>query len=375
MPTASNVLIVGGGISGMTLALGLKKAGICCEIVEINSQWTVLGVGIALQGPALRALRTIGLLNECVERGFGYSHFTICDADGRVTGRVELPRLNGPDYPATIGIMRQAVHSVLKDAVTRAGVSVCLGVTVASLEQNDDFATVQFTDGTHANYALVVGADGTNSNVRDLVFGTECKPKYTGQAVWRATVSRPKEVRGRYSFFGPRNKAGFNPVSKTEMYVFLVQNLPKFIRLPDDQLPEVIQEQLNDFGGLVAAVREEITDPNHIVYRPVTSHILSPPWHRGRVVLIGDAAHTSTPQMATGAGLAVEDSIVLASLLQSEEDLSRALDNFMTRRFERCQMVVKNSFQLGEWEKDPSARDADPVGLTEKSVKALAQPI
>ena len=375
MTAVPNVLIVGGGIAGMTLAVGLKRAGIRCEIVEINSQWTVVGVGIALQGPALRALRTIGVLDECVERGFGYSHFKICNADGKVNGTVELPRLNGPDYPATIGVMRQVVHSVLKDTVTKAGVPVRLGATITSLEQDDDGVTVQFTDGTHANYALVVGADGSSSKVRDLVFGTECKPKYTGQAVWRATVSRPEEVKGRYSFFGPRNKAGFNPVSKTEMYVFLVQNLPKFIRLPDDRLPEVMREQLNDFGGLVAAAREEITDPNHIVYRPVTSHILPPPWYRGCVLLIGDAAHTSTPQMAAGAGLAVEDSIVLASLLRSEQSVSHAFKNFMTRRFERCRMVVENSFQLAEWEKNPSALEADPVGLTEKSVKALAQPI
>jgi naringenin degradation protein FdeE len=237
MPAVSNVLIVGGGIAGMTLAVGLRQAGIRLEIVEINPQWTVLGVGISLQGPALRALRTIGVLDQCVARGFGYSYFKACNADGHVTGTVELPRLNGADYPATIGIMREAVHSVLKDAVAKAYVPVRLGVTVASLARHDDRVTVQFSDGTRDGYDLVVGADGANSQVRDLVFGTACKPKYTGQAVWRATVNRPAEVQARYSFFGPRNKAGVNPVSHKQMYVFLVQNLPSFIRLPENRLP------------------------------------------------------------------------------------------------------------------------------------------
>jgi 2-polyprenyl-6-methoxyphenol hydroxylase-like FAD-dependent oxidoreductase len=375
MPALSNVLIVGGGIAGMALAIALKRAGISAEIVEISPQWTVLGVGIALQGPALRALRMIGVLDQCVGLGFGYSHFKACNADGEVTGTVELPRLNGADYPATIGIMRQAVHSVLKDAVAGANVPVRVGVTIASIKQDDDRAVVQLTDGTRGSYDLVVGADGTNSRIRDLVFGIECKPAYTGQAVWRATVSRPAGVAARYSFFGPRNKAGFNPVSKTEMYVYLVQNLPQFIRIPDDQLPEVMREQLIDFHGLLAEAREEITVGGRIVYRPIVSHMLSPPWHRGRVVLIGDAAHTTTPHMAAGAGLAVEDSVVLALLLESEPSLRVALEKFMTRRHERCRMVVENSRLLGEWEKNPGAPTADAVGVLDKSLKALAAPI
>jgi 2-polyprenyl-6-methoxyphenol hydroxylase-like FAD-dependent oxidoreductase len=375
MPVLGNVLIAGGGIAGMTLAVALERSGIQSEIVEVNPQWSVLGMGISLQGPALRALGMVGVLHQCVENGFGYSHFKACNAHGQVTGTVELPRLNGADYPATIGILRQAVHSILKDAVAKAAVPVRVGVTVASLEQDDDRVAVEFTDGTRGSYDLVVGADGTSSKIRDLVFEIGCTPRYTGQAVWRAAVSRPAEVQARYSFFGPRNKAGFNPVSNTEMYVYLVQNLPDFIRIPDDRMPEVMREQLSDFCGLLAVAREEITDPKDIVYRPITSHLLSPPWHRRRVVLIGDAAHTTTPHMAAGAGLAVEDSVVLALLLQSAHSLPDALEKFMMRRYARCRMVVENSFLLGEWEKNPNAPDADPVGLLDRSLKALAQPI
>src|SRR4029078_30250 len=99
MPAARNVLILGGGIAGMTLAVALKRAGIPCEVVEINPQWTVVGVGIALGGAALRALPMVGVIDQCVAKGFGYSQFIRCDADGSLVGTVDMPKLNGPDYP------------------------------------------------------------------------------------------------------------------------------------------------------------------------------------------------------------------------------------------------------------------------------------
>ena len=335
MAAARNILIVGGGISGMTLAIALRRADIRCEVVELTPEWTVPGVGISLQGATLRALGTLGLLQPCIRQGFGYSHFIACDAQGNVTGKVELPKLNGPDCPATMGIMRQILHDVLKDGMAETGVSVRLGCTITALTQDDAGVAAQFTDGTSGRYDLVVGADGAFSVVRDLVFGPAAGPQYTGQAVWRITVDRPPDVRARHSFFGPRNKSGFNPVSQTQMYIYIVQNLPEWVRLSDEELPRVMHEQLADFGGLLGVARDSVRNVSDIVYRPVHSHILPPPWHRGRVVLVGDAAHTTTPHLASGAGIAVEDSVVLAQELSTTDDLATALSKFMTRRYDR----------------------------------------
>ncbi len=374
MAAVEKLLIVGGGIAGMALAIGLKRAGMRSEIVELNPHWTVAGLGIGLGGPALRALKSINVLDQCVENGFGFSYFVAADAAGNITGTVQLPRLNGPDYPASIGIMRQSLHSVLQQALTDEQVPTRLGVTVASINQDDSGVDVTFTDGRTDRYDLVVGADGAGSKVRDMVFGTQWRPSYTGQAVWRTTVGRPPEAQSRTSYQGPRHKAGYNPVSDQQMYIYLVQNLPDFVRLRGEQLPEVLRELLVDFGGVIGAARTEIVDPESIAYRPITSMILPPPWHRGRVVLIGDAAHTVTPHLAAGAGIAIEDSIVLAELLHTEQSPASALNAFMTRRFERCRMVVENSFQLGEWEKSPNTPGADPVGVEGLTVRTLAQP-
>jgi 2-polyprenyl-6-methoxyphenol hydroxylase-like FAD-dependent oxidoreductase len=330
MANVRNALIVGCGVSGMALAIGLRRTGIEAEIVELSPEWSVLGVGISLQGPALRALKVIGVIDRCVAAGFGYSYFKTGDVDSRVTATVELPQINGPQYPAAIGIMRQQLQRVLQEELAGAEIPVRLGVTVTSLRQDDDGVDVEFTDGSKGRYGLVVGADGANSKIRDMIIGPAARPAFTGQAVWRATVPRAPEVQARYSFYGPRNKAGFNPVSTTEMYVCLVQNVPNNRRLPEDKLPEIMREQLADFRGLMAEAREQIRDPAQIVYRPVTSGLLPSPWYRDRILLIGDAAHTTTPHLA---------------------------------------------YQLGEWEKSGPPPDVDPVALVATSLRALAQPM
>ena len=373
------VLVVGGGLAGMTLATALARKGVRADIVEISQQWSALGVGISVQGPTLRALKTIGALDACVERGFGYSSVITCDPAGKVTGRVDLPKLNGPDYPATLGIMRPILNDILIEGVEAAGVPVGFGVTVQSIEQEADQVAVKLTDGSRGRYDLIVGADGANSKMRELLFGPAARPELTGQAVWRATVPRPPEVQARYSFYGPRNKCGFNPVSQSEMYVYLVENMSperrRTPRIPDEKLVAAMHELLEDFGGLVAQARDHIQDPARIVYRPIGSLLLPAPWHKGRVLLIGDAAHTATPQLASGAGIAIEDAIVLAELASQGLDAPELFDTFMSRRFERCRMVVENSWRLGEWEKTPDAPDADPVGVMNRSFAALAQPI
>ena len=369
------VLIVGAGLSGMVLATVLKRAGIDVELIEVHASWQVLGVGISVQGPALRALKSIGLLERCIAAGFGYSQVVNCDQNGAVQGVVELPRLNGAQYPSCVGMMRPALHEVVAGALTDAGVAVRFGVTVEALSQSGEEVDVTFRDGTSARYDLVVGADGANSRVRDLLFGTERRPQYTGQAVWRAMVPRPPEVKARHAYYGPRHKAGFNPVSQAEMYIYLVQNVQGNPRLEPDRWPAVMRELLADFGGHIGEVRSRITDPARIVYRPVGSLLLPPPWYKGRVMLIGDAAHTAPPQLASGATIAIEDAIVLGELLTAHLPVRQALERFMTRRYERCRIVVENSWQLGEWEKTPDAPGADATALIQASMKALAAPI
>jgi len=234
---------------------------------------------------------------------------------------------------------------------------------------------VVFSDGRSGSYDLVVGADGVRSRVRSLAMPDAPQPRYTGQGVWRARVPRTGDPMLAV-FFGSRSKAGFITVSDETQYVFCVVNAPDPQRLSEERFPELLREVLAEYGGIIGEVREQIRDHGQIYYSGLVSLILPTPWHRGRVLLIGDAAHTCTPHLAYGAGIAVEDGVVLGDVLVRYESLPVALEAFMHRRYERCRMVVENSRQLGEWEQhagpDTGRLSAE---LTEQSWAALAEPI
>jgi 2-polyprenyl-6-methoxyphenol hydroxylase-like FAD-dependent oxidoreductase len=159
------------------------------------------------------------------------------------------------------------------------------------------------------------------------------------------------------------------------MFLFLNQTLPTKTRYEGEDLKIVLREQLNEYGGLIARVRDQISDASDINYRPMDWIWVPAPWHDGRVVLIGDAVHSTTPHLATGAGIAIEDAVVLAEELGKGERLSQAITQFMERRYERCEMVVQTALQLSRMEQDPKVPDHELLALSDKAFSALTAPI
>ncbi|MGH3263532.1 MAG: FAD-dependent monooxygenase, partial [Trebonia sp.] len=152
-------LIVGGGPAGLTAAIALRHRGVTVDLVEASSDPTVLGTGLSLGGAPLRALTVIGLADRCVQAGFGSTTLTIGTAEGDVVRVLDRPRLNGPGYPSTLGIMRPVLHALLSEAAVHAGARVRRGVTVRELIQQPQSVDVQLTDGRRSRYDLVLGAD------------------------------------------------------------------------------------------------------------------------------------------------------------------------------------------------------------------------
>jgi 2-polyprenyl-6-methoxyphenol hydroxylase-like FAD-dependent oxidoreductase len=375
MRRIQRVLIAGGGIAGMSLAIALQRVGISATIVEIDRDWRVYGAGITITGPSLRAFDGLGLLDRIVAEGYCYNATRICGADGSVIVPSRVAgRPLGEHIPNSGGILRPVLHRILSDATRASGAAVRLGVSVAQLEQREEGVSAILSDDTEFNADLVVGADGIHSGMREMLFPDAPKPKLTGQGCWRAVVRRPAEIDCAHVYVGGPVKAGITPVSQAEMYLFLLQHVPDNPRMPEERFPALLAEQIHGFGGALGNIRDALGPASRINYRPLEKLLLPPPWHRGRAALIGDAAHATTPHLASGAGLAVEDGLVLADLLSSDLALDDVLAQFTARRYDRCRMVVENSVRLGELEMDRAAGE-EQAALQRSSMLALNAPI
>jgi 2-polyprenyl-6-methoxyphenol hydroxylase-like FAD-dependent oxidoreductase len=374
MSAVSHALVIGGGFSGTSAAIQLRKAGIAVDLVEIDAGWRSYGAGITLNGATLRALDRVGVLKEIIAQGACTDGGEIYTADGHKIGDLQTPRLAGNEIPGGGGIMRPVLARILSEATLGSGTKVRLGCRAMSIDQRDSAADVSFSDGTRSSYDLVIAADGARSGVRETLFPEAPKPFYTGQGVWRAVVPRPKEVRCPSFYMGPRLKAGVNPVSSTSMYLFLTEDRPVNEHVPDGELLPRLQALLDQFSAPVPKyVRSILNAESHIVYRPLEALLVPEPWYRGRVVLIGDAAHASTPHLASGAGMGVEDAVVLAEELHGASSLSQALATFQQRRWPRCRLVVENSVRLGQIEQTGGSKE-EHADIMRRSAIALAAP-
>jgi 2-polyprenyl-6-methoxyphenol hydroxylase-like FAD-dependent oxidoreductase len=341
------ILVVGGGISGLTAAIALHKIGIEVEIAEKQMEWDVYGVGIIQPPNALRALNEIGLADACIEQGISYPGFDYYSGKGHFLFHGDSPIIEG--YPAVNGISRRKVHDILFNEVEKIGTKIYMGSTVNKIENSESGVYVELSNGITTTYDIVIGADGINSKVRKLIFG-DIVQKYSGQGVWRYTLPLPKELNRGLFYYGEKAKAGLVPMSDVDMYLLVTTHEPSNPKFPNDQLHVLLQERLSEFGGAIAEAARKVTDPSLVVYRPIFTQLMPSPWYKGNVLLVGDAAHGSAPHLGQGASIAIEDVIVLADLLKNNLEISETLKLFMEKRFERCKLIVDNSDQLVEWE-------------------------
>lgn len=288
--------------------------------------------------------------------------------------RIPGQRLAGPQYPANVGISRRALHKVLSETAIELGTQVRLGLSIESYEQNANSIDVVMTDGTKGSYSVVVGADGLYSKVRTLVFGDKYRPKFTGQAVWRYNFPRSPEIDHLANYQGSFGNAGLVPLADDLMYLFTTSHEPGNPWMDENHLAQELRKRLEGFGGLIEQLREQITDNTQVVYKPLEAVFVDEQWFTGRVLLIGDAAHATTPHLGQGAGMAIEDAIVLSEELTSGGTLAEQLDRFMACRFERCKYISERSLFAGEKEIQKD-RDFDRIALVKQMLEVTAQPV
>lgn len=374
MVAIKDALIIGGGIGGLTLAGSLQRVGIQTRIIESGKRSDRLGTGISLLGNALRALDRVGMADICIEAGAGFDTVTNLNGAGDVLASFDAPRTFRPDRPGAFGVMRPVLGDLLEDFAVTGGATIDYSTTVAGIDQTQGGARVTLSTGEVAPTDLVVAADGAYSKTRLAVFGDEFRPAYSGQGGWRYTTRRPENMNGLVLYRAADGAMlGGIPLSATQCYYFLLENQAQAPRMPADQLGALFKQRLASFTApeLVAAA-EAIDQDSSISFRPYDILLMPAPWHKGRVVLIGDAAHALVPQLTSGGGMAIEDAVVLAEELSTASDASEALERYSARRAPRVGPIYETSLGICRSEQDPATDKSLSMQLLQKGHQLLA---
>jgi 2-polyprenyl-6-methoxyphenol hydroxylase-like FAD-dependent oxidoreductase len=336
------ILIVGGGIAGLALGTALRRAGLEPEIVERAPAFGAVGAGIALGVNAMAMMRRLGLEEATLERGFVLRRAEITDASGGVLGVTDLGALT-PRFGPTLSIHRAKLHEAL--LLGCAGLPLHAGTTLESLVDRGDGVEVRRSDGREGVYDLVVGADGVRSQTRRLVFGPN-EPIYAGYTCWRLVVPAPGGLEVVREMWGRGLRFGVVPMAGDTVYCFAVANAPAGTPDPEDGRVERFRARFAGFGGSVPEILEQVERPEQLIHGDLAD-LEQNPWHRGRVALLGDAAHAVTPNMGQGAAMALESAVVLADLLLEKRPLEETLRAWEGRRRDRVRFVRAQSRRIG----------------------------
>lgn len=337
--------ILGAGIAGLTTAIALQQKGIAVEIFEAAPQIQPVGAGLALAANAMQAFNKLGIADAIIAKGRKLPAFSFYNHKGKLlnsTNSLELGKKYGID---NFTIHRAELHSALLEQLKET--SVHLSKKAVGFTQNGNTTTLQFADGsTHITQCLIV-ADGINSPIRKQLL-PHSLPRYAGYVCWRAVIdSTGFDCPETSETFGSNGRFGIAPLANNLLYWYACINTPK-------DNPRFAAYTIDDlrkhFENYPAPIKEILnrTQNNALIYAPILDLVPLDRFAFGNIVLIGDAAHATTPNMGQGACQAIEDAVILADEMTKTNVYQNAFINFEQRRLERTRYITVQSRKVGE---------------------------
>lgn len=339
------VAIVGGGIGGLCAAVALRQSGAEVAVYEQADELREVGAGLTLWPNAVGVLRRLGLADELVRRGAKIRRAAVRTSGGRVLAESEPEELERLTGDPTIALHRAELHGLLLSALPADVVR--LGAKFVAAEQTPAGVTARFTDGRAADADLLVGADGVNSAVRRQLFPA-VKPRYAGYTSWRGVAPTCEGVVEGFTSesLGRGSRFGIVPIGGGRVYWYATANAPAGELQPPAERREFLLRRFDGWHTPVTRLIE--STPEGLVLRndiydiePMRS------WHGGRVVLLGDAAHPTTPNMGQGACMALESAFTLARRLGEAGEVEGALLDYERVRMARTAWVTRQSRAAG----------------------------
>jgi 2-polyprenyl-6-methoxyphenol hydroxylase-like FAD-dependent oxidoreductase len=334
--------IIGGGIAGLTMGIALQKHNIDFDIFERAPQLNEIGAGIGLYPNALNVFQKLGFAEEILKNGFAAENGQMMDQSGKVLYRLDAERMKAKYGYPFLAIHRATLQKILAGRIRQA--SLHLNKELVSISITNE---ISFTDKTNYTPDLVIGADGINSRTRELIFGN-IPLRYCGQTGWRGTVSfvlpEPFSTCGT-EIIGNSGavRFGFSKISDRTVYWFVTKKSEPNQTDNPETLKQSLLSMFKKFPPVVSRVIEA-TDSKNIIrtdlydFKPIRT------WYKNQVVLIGDAAHATTPNLGQGACQAIEDADCLASCLSKDGSIEEAFRQYQSARIKKATNVVNTSY-------------------------------
>ncbi len=340
------VLVVGGGIAGLTFTALLQQRGFKPTLVERIPEYGSVGYVIVLWPSGSRILKGLGVYRDLLDVGLQFTTYNVSDEQGLMLHSYSVKSVT-EKYGPMLSTYRPDLINVIKKAVDPG--SIRMNTTVEKIDQTNDEVYVTFSDGTEETYDLVVGCDGVRSKTRNMVFG-DVPLSHSGMNGWsfwvKPSIAKTLQIAeywGTGKFFG---------VWPTKGRLSVFTSIRNDAREPDPVESRIdrIQENFKNFGGIVPEILEELDDPNEIFHGHYNDLIMKK-WHKGRVVLVGDAAHAILPTAGGGVSMAMESAAVLADELSRADSkyIEQSFESYMTRRRSRVSKIQTQSRMMGKY--------------------------
>ena len=349
-----DISIIGGGITGLTTALALQKMGIEATVYERSAVLNEVGAGILVQPNAMRVLNWLGLRDEIRELGYPLRKMDISNAQLIPFREASAELIQGDNGEQMVAIHRARLQKVLFESLPSDRVQ--LAAPYHSHSAKDGKLEVDL--GTRKILTdVILGADGINSKVRKALF-PDSKKRYSGQTCWRgiAPMALPNEIVGRgYEAWGYGCRFGIIAISEKEVYWFAVAQAPE----SQDPSPLAshapLLELFQRFHPLVSKIINT-TPLDKIIANDLHDLARLDTWSEGKVCLMGDAAHATTPNMGQGAGQGIEDAYFFSQAMAENSEPEQAFKVFEANRRKKVDYVVNNSWRFGKMAHSASGR-------------------
>lgn len=340
-----NITILGGGIAGLSTAIALKNAGIETMVFEAAAEIKAIGAGLGLGANAIKAFKVLGIAEEVMEAGRFLPSFTLYNQKGKVINRTDSVSVSKKYGLDNFTIHRADLHALLLSKINPDCIQT--KKRVQRIEQNENTIILHFQDGSIHETCFLIAAEGIHSVVRNYVL-PDSKPRYAGYTCWRAVIDNTKlQLNDCSETWGSKGRFGIVPLAGNKIYWFACVNASA-----NDLVMKnfTVQDLLDQFAGYhhpIPSILKETKNENLIWadindIKPINRYAFN------NILLIGDAAHATTPNLGQGACQAIEDAVILANEIKRTGDVIIAFKKFEERRLKRTHWIVKTSNRIGK---------------------------